>query len=114
MAVDVAAVAQWLGIVPTSEDEEILGSLVGSAVALFGRRCRWLGSTPDPGDGSQAAPADWPVEVQQAAVMQAARWFRRKSTPEGVAEFPDLGAVYVSRFDPDIAALVGDWRNHGF
>lgn len=48
----------------------------------------------------------WDDDVTHGAVMLAARLFRRRNSPEGVAAFNDTGAVYVSRTDPDVAALL--------
>lgn len=50
-----------------------------------------------------------PPEAQAlGAKMLAARLYRRRSSPEGVATFTaGEGAVYVQRNDPDIALLLG-------
>ena len=40
-------------------------------------------------------------EVEQGAIMYAARWLRRRNTPTGV-EFGEAGAVFSPRFDPQI------------
>jgi len=49
-------------------------------------------------------PAD---AVTLGATMLAARLWRRRNSPEGVAAFTADGAVYVSRNDPDVALLLG-------
>jgi hypothetical protein len=41
-----------------------------------------------------------------ACLMQVNRWWMRKDSPGGVISFDDLGAVRVSRLDPDIAAML--------
>jgi hypothetical protein len=41
------------------------------------------------------------------AMMLAARLYRRRNSPEGVATFTSDGAVYVQRNDPDVAMLLG-------
>lgn len=43
---------------------------------------------------------------QIAALMQSARVWRRRDTPEGVVAFDELGAIRVTRLDPDVAALL--------
>lgn len=48
-----------------------------------------------------------PEAVALGATMLAARLYRRRNTPEGVATFTNDGAVYVSRNDPDVALLLG-------
>lgn len=40
-------------------------------------------------------------EVYQAAVMVAARLYRRRNSPAGIEAFAD-SVAYVARFDPDI------------
>lgn len=48
-----------------------------------------------------------PSQVQQAAVIQSMRIFKRLDSPLGVAGFGDFGAMRVSRgLDPDVAQLV--------
>jgi hypothetical protein len=52
--------------------------------------------------------ATTPLEAQQiGATMLAARLWRRRNSPEGVATFTADGAVYVQRNDPDISMLLG-------
>lgn len=41
-----------------------------------------------------------------AALMQLNRWWLRKDTPGGVIAFDELGAVRVTRLDPDVAAML--------
>lgn len=52
----------------------------------------------------------WPAvpdEISQAATLLAARLYRRKDSPQGVIASAEWGAVRVSRFDPDVEALIG-------
>lgn len=52
-----------------------------------------------------------PSPVTQAAVLQAARLFKRSDSPLGVAGFGDMGAVRVSRYlDPDVELLLAPYR----
>jgi Phage gp6-like head-tail connector protein len=51
----------------------------------------------------------WPAipdVVYQATLIQAARLFHRKDSPEGVLGSPEWGPVRLSRIDPDVQALV--------
>jgi hypothetical protein len=58
--------------------------------------------------------ADVPGPVTQATLIKAARLFRRKDSPEGVAGFGDFGVVRVStRDDPDVIMLLGDYVRGG-
>jgi hypothetical protein len=54
----------------------------------------------------------WPAvpdNVVQAALIQAARFYRRKDSPEGVLGSADWGAIRVSRLDPDVQELLSDF-----
>jgi hypothetical protein len=48
-----------------------------------------------------------PDRLARGAVQLAARLWRRRNSPEGVATLGADGAVYVQRTDPDIAMLLG-------
>lgn len=59
----------------------------------------------------------WPAvpdDIAQACLIQAARLFRRKASPEGVAGSADWGVIRVSRVDPDVEALIGPYVLPGF
>jgi hypothetical protein len=59
----------------------------------------------------------WPVEpdpVTEASLIQAARLFRRKDSPEGVAASSEWGVVRVSRRDPDVWNLIEPYILPGF
>lgn len=47
-----------------------------------------------------------PTAVKQACIILAGRQFKRYDSPLGVAGFGDLGAMRVSRVDPDVASLL--------
>lgn len=51
-----------------------------------------------------------PTIVTQACVLQAARIYKRLDAPFGVAGFGDMGAVRVSRTDPDVYALISKYK----
>ncbi|HEY9472731.1 MAG TPA: hypothetical protein VIS06_02645 [Mycobacteriales bacterium] len=59
----------------------------------------------------------WPTvpdEIAEAALIQAARLFKRKDSPEGVMGNSEWGVIRLSRIDPDVEALVGPYIRHGF
>lgn len=59
----------------------------------------------------------WPAipdDIEQAARLQAGRFYRRKDSPEGVAGSAEWGLVRVPRLDPDVAALVDPYMLPGF
>lgn len=47
-----------------------------------------------------------PAQVVQATQMQAARLYKRRSSPEGVTGNAEWGVVRLSRIDPDVRALL--------
>ena len=51
-----------------------------------------------------------PADVTQACLTLAARLYRRKDSPEGVAGFGDFGQIRISRIDPDVQALLDPYR----
>lgn len=56
----------------------------------------------------------WPTipgPVVQAALIQAARLWKRKDSPEGVIGSADWGAIRTSRVDPDVMALLSAYRH---
>lgn len=54
-----------------------------------------------------------PDAIVQATLLTAARLYRRKGSPEGVAGFNDMGVVRVGRADPDVQALIQPFVKHG-
>ncbi|KJS60694.1 hypothetical protein VM95_19760 [Streptomyces rubellomurinus] len=59
----------------------------------------------------------WPAvpdDVVQATLIQAARLFRRKDSPEGVTGSAEWGVVRLSRRDPDVWALIEHYILPGF
>jgi len=65
--------------------------------------------------GRVQVSADWgwpatPAAVEQACLIQAARIFKRKDSPEGILGSAEWGAVRVSRVDPDVDAMLAPYR----
>jgi hypothetical protein len=59
----------------------------------------------------------WPAvpdEIKQATLIQAARLFKRKDSPEGVTGSAEWGVVRLSRRDPDVWALIEHFVLPGF
>ncbi|MCW8217126.1 phage gp6-like head-tail connector protein [Streptomyces halstedii] len=59
----------------------------------------------------------WPAmpdEITEATLIQAARLFRRKDSPEGVTGSAEWGVVRLSRRDPDVWALIEHFIRPGF
>lgn len=54
-----------------------------------------------------------PDMISEATLLTAARLFRRKGSPEGVAGFNDMGVVRVVGSDPDINKLTQPFKRYG-
>jgi hypothetical protein len=56
-------------------------------------------------------PADvntvWTPDIDEAALIQAARFYGRRSSVQGVASFQDVGVITLGRLDPDVRLLLG-------
>lgn len=58
----------------------------------------------------------WPAtpdEIVQATLLQTTRLFRRKDSPQGVMGDSQWGLIRVSSVDPDIQALLRDFKRPG-
>lgn len=88
-------VADHLG---TSRPDPKLKGTIAAAVAMVES---WKG----------AAIEDWPESWRLGTIMLIARFDRRRNSPAGVDSVTELGPVYVSRRDPDVAQLleIGTW-----
>lgn len=51
-----------------------------------------------------------PMAVQQATIIAALRTYKRLDSPLGIAGFGDMGAVRVTRVDPDVQAMLAPFR----
>ena len=59
----------------------------------------------------------WPAvpdDIVQATLIQAARLYRRKDSPEGVTGSSEWGVIRLSRRDPDVWALIEHYQMPGF
>ncbi|OSZ58671.1 hypothetical protein OQI_20405 [Streptomyces pharetrae CZA14] len=59
----------------------------------------------------------WPVvpdDINQAALLQATRLFKRKDSPEGIIGSAEWGVRNLSRRDPDVWALIEPFIIPGF
>jgi hypothetical protein len=60
--------------------------------------------------GFNAGTATIPMAIRQATIISSLRVYKRLDSPLGIAGFGDMGAVRVSRVDPDIAAMIAPFR----
>lgn len=53
-----------------------------------------------------------PTTVKQASLLQASRFFSRRTSPFGVAGSPDLGSELrlLAKVDPDVSVMLGAYR----
>lgn len=81
----------------------------GHAIEAIGRVGGWsAGATV-----RVTARWGWPVvpdQIAQATLIEAARIFKRKDSPEGVVGSADWGAIRMGRSDPEVVALLAPFR----
>jgi hypothetical protein len=53
-----------------------------------------------------------PAAIEQATLIQASRFFKRRESPFGVAGSPDLGSEFrlQAKVDPDVEVMIGPYR----
>jgi hypothetical protein len=51
-----------------------------------------------------------PSAINQATILLSMRQFKRFDSPLGVAGFGDIGAINITRVDPDVMALIAPFR----
>ena len=110
-----ADVRSWLKL-PAGQDDDLVrrcAAAVEPEVERW-RADRW--STPDP-DADPPTPRMYvpDAQVYEAAVMLAAKVFRRRNSPAGIVEGFGDAVTYVARYDPEIqrALRQGAWTMPG-
>lgn len=103
---------------PTSAD---LTLLPDNALALglpITALQRTIGTIVDPYVQVQVTALwGWPAvpdEINLATLLQAARLYRRKDSPEGILGNTDFGTMRVAGMDRDVQALCDPYRKAGF
>jgi hypothetical protein len=86
----------------------VLEGTLNAVIAYIGWRCEDE-LEQDTVDYDEVVPAN----LREATLLQTARTFRRRLSPEGVAGFGDFGAVRVTRVDPDVEAMITPNRSWG-
>ena len=90
----------WLGV-ELSEMPEGMSFAMGvlrAAVARVEKRCN--------------LPSTWVTDnddIKVAVVMQGSRLYKRRATPEGIAQFAESGIIRLSSLDHDIEGLLSDY-----
>ena len=93
----------FLGVTAIPSEQQAMSAAADAASAFAARHALGL-TDPLP---STESPVDVSGDVWLGAVMLASRWFGRRNSPSGVAQFSDLGPAYVRSSDPDVAILLG-------
>jgi len=88
---DLDALRVMIGAHPTMDDRVLSQCLAAAGAWIYDRVRPSAISTSD---------------VVQATLLLAARLYKRRLSPEGVAGWEDLGAVRVVARDPDIERLI--------
>ncbi len=106
MAVELDDVRAYLGAQPGSGplNDEVLQDALEAAIEQIKMRC-----IPH-----YFKDKTWPVEIQQAVIMQAARLYRRRYSVSGYEGFGDLGAARVPAFDADVERLLDRYLRFDF
>ena len=96
-------VRDWSGIT-TNDPASVtaLDEVVAATNAVIIRRCVDFTLT------------GWPDEVHTAALIQASRFYKRRGSPEGIANFGDFGMVRVTGLDADIEAILSPYLKVAF
>jgi len=87
-------VADWLKL---ATPDAVVTTCTAAVVAFVGD----LPTAPREADGET-----WTAQTDLAATMLAARLVRRRNSPSGVEALTEVGASYVSRYDPDVARML--------
>lgn len=88
---DLDALRSLIGTESTQNDG-VLGMCLQAATA-------WVNDRIYPGSRETS-------EVAQATLLLAARLYKRRNSPEGVANWDDLGSIRILARDPDIERLL--------
>lgn len=103
---DLAEVTASIGVVNDS-DTVAIEQCRQAAVEYLTYRCEIL--LDEDNDDEPIVPES----VRTACILLTTRLFRRRQSPEGVAAWGDLGAIRISRIDPDIEAMLLPARSWG-
>lgn len=111
--VETGAGASWTVITgyDTAPDNALVRGRPVTALALFSGS--WGGGPRVRVTARWGWPAV-PDEIAEATLIQAARLYRRKDSPEGVTGSAEWGVVRLSRRDPDVWALIEHFVLPGF
>lgn len=115
LIVEVGDGTTWTALDPTEYDTEPDNAIIQNRPVTRIRHVYgwWTGYRKARVTANWGWPAI-PNEVTQAAQIQAARLYRRKDSPEGVAGSAEWGLIRVPSLDPDVRALIAPFMLPGF
>lgn len=105
---DVEALTQWVtsgGTAATGVRADLLAWALATATEQVLEAC----DDPFTVDPDRFDVDTYPWAMHTAVLIVAARLYKRRVSPEGVAGFGELGAVRISATDPDVGPLLGRW-----
>jgi len=102
LTADLAGLRAWLGVKGT-ENDPLLEQAIDVAVAWVNARVYAVDQDPSTRH----------LDVTQAMLQLASRLYARRSSPEGVAGWSDLGVVRILNSDPDINGLLEHHIDYG-
>lgn len=96
-------VTSWANLTLSKDDDLVSMERVVSGVLAYANRHYTIPDDLD-AEGEHA-------DLWLGLVMQAARLYGRRTTPDGIASFGEQFSLRVSRFDPDIETMCsGYWK----
>lgn len=98
MAISVEMVAAWGGFEAPAEESAELELLELTISAVVGHFTTYYVVDAD--------PDEWTAEQDVAALMQTSRLWKRRDTPQGIAQFGVEGVVTVTSIDKDVENLL--------
>lgn len=98
-AVDVDALANWGGITHRSQAvDDLLTQCLNAALdEIVSRLGPWV-----------VVSDAWPPRRDQALLILALRYYKRRQSPEGAAGFGDMGVIRITSWDSDIEAMLNN------
>jgi hypothetical protein len=99
-------VRSFLRLQPDADQDAVIQTALAAAIAYGDGRLNHKYPVPPNDDGTL------PDNAHQAALMDAARLFRRRDTVDGTIGFGDMGVIRVGRTDADVERLYdlcGPW-----
>ena len=99
MPTTTVAVQQFLGLSPARPvDDEALAAAVAAANDTI---WQFRQDLDEPVDDTVA----WPARIDFAATIQAARYYGRRGSLQGVAAYPDTGVALIPQLDGDVQVM---------